>query len=397
MREIRIPRLGWSMDEGTFVGWLIQPGSEIAVGQALFELEGEKATQEIESVDAGRLFIPADSPEPGSLIPVGTLVGYLLEPGEEPPQSGAGSTPQPAAVVAPPSAVAVFVSHSPEPSANGLVASPRAQRVAAELGVNWTTLAGSGKEGRIREADVRSASVSGTATPRAAINLMTPRRKVIAERLRKSLDRTVPVTLTTTIDATELVGLRERFKKSPSALVPSYTDMAACVAARVLARNPQFAIRWDADHQNLSSLAADDLHIGIAVDTPDGLLVPVIRRVAKKSLPVVAAESMELIERAREGRLAGADMQGGVFTITNLGGFGIDAFTPIINDPEIAILGLGAIRREAVVLAEDHIALRWRLTLSLTFDHAALDGAPAARLLREISNAMESAATGLES
>ncbi len=393
MHEIRIPRLGWSMEEGTFVGWLKQPGDEVAVGQALFELEGEKSLQEIESVDAGTLYVPPDSPLPGSVIPVGALLGYLLEPGEPAPQSVSVSTPtrtQPDAIAVPkmqvPVAASVVSGFDP-------IASPRARRIAAELGVNWQLLAGTGRNGRVREADILAAHAavpSQTSTPG-----MSPRRKAIAERLRLSVDRTIPVTLTTSLDATHLVGLREQFRTSQSVLIPSYTDIVACLCARVLARQPQFALRWDHDHRSLQQVAADDLHIGIAVDTPEGLLVPVIRHVARKSLVTVAEEAKVLIERARIGRLVGSEMQGGTLTITNLGASGIDAFTPIINDPEIAILGLGTIRREAVVLPDDRIVPQSRMTLSLTFDHAAIDGAPAARLLREIVLAMESPAAQL--
>lgn len=391
MHEIRIPRLGWSMEEGTFVGWLKKPGDTVAAGQVLFELEGEKSLQEIESVDAGILYIPPDGPKPGTVIAVGALLGYLLEPGEAPPSATAPPAPAPVAVEVSAAIAAQVMESTPTSNGNGTaVASPRARRVAQEIGVDWTTLSGSGRDGRVREADVRAAA--GNAPARTTTAVLSPRRRAIAERLRMSRDRSIPVTLTTTIDATHLVGLREQFRTTSAAVIPSYTDIVACLVARVLIEQPQFALRWDAEHRELQTVAATDMHIGIAVDTPDGLLVPVVRDAACKPLPKVAEESKGLIERARTGRLLGTEMTGGVFTITNLGASGIDAFTPIINDPEIAILGLGAIRREAVVLADDRIVPQSRLTLSLTFDHAAIDGAPAARLLRAIADAMESPA-----
>lgn len=155
--EIRIPRLGWSMEEGTFVGWLKQPGDEVAVGAPLFELEGDKALQEIESLDAGRLYIPPDAPQPGSIVPVGALVGYLLAPGEAIPGTPSTGGPTPAVgSAAKPIAPRESQSRSRD-SMEQPIASPRARRIAEALGIDWPTLTGTGRAGRIREADVRAA------------------------------------------------------------------------------------------------------------------------------------------------------------------------------------------------------------------------------------------------
>ena len=202
-----------------------------------------------------------------------------------------------------------------------------------------------------------------------------------------SRQQTVPVTLTTKADATNLVNLREQFKAvGGSTPIPSYQDIITKLVAEVLKRHPLLAGRWDEDAIVLP--AADELHLGLAVDTEEGLLVPVIRNVGELSLTKLAGESRRLAEQARAGKLVAAEMQGGVFTITNLGAFGIDAFTPIINLPEAAILGLGAIRREPVVLDDGQIVARQQLTLSLTFDHRIVDGAPAARFLQDVVNAI---------
>ena len=163
--EIRIPRLGWSMEEGTFVGWLKPPGAEVATGEPLFELEGEKALQEVESVNAGKLYVPLDAPQPGSTIPVGALLGYLLAP-DEPIPSASSSTMLAPTELRPDVEIAraAPARSSPLSPSDQPIATPRAKRVAAELGIDWTTLAGTGRDGRIREADVR-ADVRG-ATPR---------------------------------------------------------------------------------------------------------------------------------------------------------------------------------------------------------------------------------------
>jgi len=217
---------------------------------------------------------------------------------------------------------------------------------------------------------------------------------VIAQRMVASRQQTVPVTLTTKADAANLVNLREQFKTtSGESPIPGYQDIITKLVAGVLRQYPLLAGRWDEDAIVLP--AENEVHIGMAVDTDDGLLVPVLHNAAQLSLIELAARSRQLVGQARAGKLAAADMQGSVFTITNLGAFGIDAFTPIINVPETAILGLGAIRREPVALDDGGIVSRHQLTLSLTFDHRILDGAPAARFLQDIATAIANPSAAL--
>jgi len=195
--------------------------------------------------------------------------------------------------------------------------------------------------------------------------------------MMESRQNTAPVTLTSRADATALVALRNRWKHQPgSGPAPSYTDILAKLVAIVLESHPALG-------------GSGKAHIGIAVDTPDGLLVPVLRDVAASSLADLARRSRELTEAARARRLRAEDLAGGTFTITNLGGFGIDAFTPIVNFPETAVLGVGAIRKEAVVLESGELGAREQMTLSLTFDHRVVDGAPAARFLRALVQLIE--------
>jgi pyruvate dehydrogenase E2 component (dihydrolipoamide acetyltransferase) len=202
-----------------------------------------------------------------------------------------------------------------------------------------------------------------------------------------------PVTLHTRADVTTLAALRSRLKATGTLPLPAYTDLLAKIAAGVLLRHPSLAGCWDPSGA-LVLPDSESLHIGIAVDTEGGLLVPVVRDVGRRSLAEITAESRELIEKARAQKLPAAAMEGGVFTITNLGGFGIDEFTPIINGPQTAILGVGAIRREPVVVAgtsvAESIAIRDLMTLSLTFDHCRVDGGPAARFLDDLRRAIES-------
>jgi pyruvate dehydrogenase E2 component (dihydrolipoamide acetyltransferase) len=208
-------------------------------------------------------------------------------------------------------------------------------------------------------------------------------RRTIAKRMVESLGTTAPVTLTTTVDATNLVQLRERLKSSGGG-VPSYTDVIVKTCATAIQQHPMFGAQWT-DH---GIRLPHSIDIGIAVDTDDGLRVPVIRDVANIELGQIAEQSRQLIDRARANKLSLAEMQGGCFTVTNLGAFGIDAFTPIINYPECAILGVGRIAKRPAVDG-DAIVPRDQMTLSLTFDHRIVDGAPAARFLQTIATLIE--------
>jgi pyruvate dehydrogenase E2 component (dihydrolipoamide acetyltransferase) len=211
-------------------------------------------------------------------------------------------------------------------------------------------------------------------------------RRTIAARMVESQRATAPVTLTTLADATNLVTLREQFKSS--GVVPSYTDHIVKLCAVALQQHPLLAGQWTEEGIRLP----DAIHIGIAVDTDDGLRVPVIRDVITLEIRELAKRSRDLIERARSGKLAAAEMQGGCFTVSNLGVYGIDAFTPIINYPECAVLGVGRIVRRPAVIG-DAIVPRDQVTLSLTFDHRIVDGAPAARFLQTLSQLIENPGT----
>lgn len=385
-QEIRFPRLGWSMEDGRFVGWLKENGQHIQEGEPLFEMEGEKAVQEIESIGSGILYRLPTGPTPETVVTVGCLLGYLLEPGEEPPQT------------TPPEPLGSTQAETPRTdvqktklSAGMTAATPRARRLAKEYGIDWRTLAGTGRAGRIREIDIKRYAENATQTQGAVLSqVFTSRRKSIAERLRNSRQKTIPVTLHTRCDATGLVNYRNQLKSTGVPLVASFNDIIAKRLVVVLAKHPAMRVRWKDDHSDLEIVEPLDCHIGLAVDTPEGLLVPVIRDISSLALDQIASQSLELISTARSGRLTRSQMQGGVITLTNLGSYGIDAFTPIINYPEIAILGIGAIRKEPVFMQDSRLEARHIMSLSLTFDHAAIDGAPAAAFLKALVEDLES-------
>lgn len=425
--EILLPRLGWTMEEGTFGEWLKRDGDPVAVGDLLYTVESDKALNEVETLEGGILYIPPDSPKTGDVIPVGARLGYLLAPGEsapsaqaspaiEPPKTAPQAVEPPSPIVAPaPSTPLPTTTTRLEPSQPAAPApkpvsvppteilvplpaiSPRAQRIANELGVDWTHLRGTGSSGRIVERDVRKAFESRAAAAPTAASTIAPEpasvtaraalpgvRRIIAARMSESAHTTAPVTLTTEVDATEMVALRDQLRADTAAqgALPTYTDLLAKVCAHALLEHPALNARLDGDQ----IVTESSVHIGIATDTERGLLVPVVRNVETKSVRQLANETRPLIERVRAGKATGDELRGGTFTLTNLGMYEIDAFTPIINLPECAILGVGRIVPKPVVMdGAKEIAVRQMMFLSLTFDHRLVDGAPAARFLQRVN------------
>jgi pyruvate dehydrogenase E2 component (dihydrolipoamide acetyltransferase) len=431
--DITIPRLGWSMEEGVLGNWLKSQGDFVRAGDPLFTLEGEKAAQEIESLDTGYLCVPPDAPRTGETVKVGQLIGYLLAEGEPAPTTVQIAPPpetSPSTVSAPPGVagtlpraagpaarrlarqLGIDLSTVPTPDPTGRVicedvqraavrpasapsrarrpiATPRARRRAKDLGVDWTSLTGTGRDGRIRERDVAnrrptpSPSVPPATTP-ASPGTHTPaskRRLVIAQRMVAGVTQAAPVTIATKADAAPLMAFRDHLKQSTrNGETPSYNDILIHLAARTLREQPQLNACWHRD----GIYHYDDVHIALAVDTELGLLAPVVRHADQLSLDQIADQTRQLIADARADRLTQQHLGGGTFTVTNLGVFGIETFTPILNLPQAGILGVGRIVEEPVVRA-GRVVVGHTLTLSLTFDHRVVDGAPAARWLQALN------------
>ena len=331
-------------------------------------------------------------------MPIGTVLAYLTAPGETPPATVGGAISHVVAEPVTAGASVAIASVSAPPQVRerrrGPVASPRARRVARELGVSWEALSGSGISGRILERDVRAAGKSAPAPIQIATTAQTvggavrsATRRTIADRMVASAQQTAPVTLNTEADATELVRLRGQLAADLTGTdqsVPAYHDFIMRLTAFALQEHPAL----NASLIDGAIVEHEAVNIGLAVDTPRGLLVPVVRDVPGKAVQRLATESAAQIAAAHAGTLGPDDLRGGTFTITNLGMYGIDAFTPLINLPECAILGLGRIVARPVVVDEatDTIAVRRMITLSLTFDHRLVDGGPAARFLQRIAH-----------
>jgi pyruvate dehydrogenase E2 component (dihydrolipoamide acetyltransferase) len=434
------------MEEGSIIEWLKKEGDPIQRGDVLFTVESDKAVLEVEATTRGflrRILVPE-----GQEVPVLTVVGLITrEADEEIAEYGA---PPAGEAEAAEEAVAVEEITAPTPEEEAPVerpegrifASPRARKAARENGVDLALVTGTGPNGRIVEQDVldfvaarprvtpvaaklaeamgvdlstvigtgpdrriTKADVEAAARPPAAPAEvptappmaerpiervpMTGPRRIIAERMAASDEATARVTLVTEADATAFVEAREKLKAGVSeawGFAPGYNDLLGIVVARALREFPYMNARLSDDGETIERLP--QVNLGMAVDTERGLLVPVIRNADQKGLRAFGIEFRELTERARAGKAVPDDLAGGTFTITNLGMFEIDAFTPIINLPEAAILGVGRIQPKAVI-RDGEVVARQMWTLSLTFDHRLVDGAPAARFLQRIKELVE--------
>ncbi len=387
------------MEEGVFIEWLQRHGQFVKAGDALFTIESDKAAQEVEAIDAGLLHIPANGPQKGDKIKVGAAIGYLLGDGET---VEALSVPQ-ETTTAPPAARGTPSARDPgeadtggahrnaavvaERKSGAPPASPRARRAAVEKGVSIGDVQPSGSSGRIRERDVLKVwNARGSESSNWQSVETSSTRRTIAERMIRSLQSTAPVTIHRRCDAVQLVDLRGQLKSAADeGEGPSYNDILMKLVAGALRLHPMLAARWVADNIELPKT----VHIGFAVDSEHGLMVPVVRDVGRLSLREITMASRGLISAARTRELKPDQMQDGCFTISSLGSFGIEAFTPIINHPQTAILGVGAIKREAVAMEDGSIANRHQMTLSLTFDHRIVDGAAAARFLQLVCQQIE--------
>lgn len=382
--EVILPQLGLAMEEGTIVKWLKGEGDHVEEGEPIVEIMTDKANVEVPSPAAGvllKILVPE-----GQAVPVGAPIAYLGQPGEEVP------VPQAAPAQPAPLTRAGQARGEIPPRPEGKVqASPRARRLAEEHGIDLRTITGTGPGGRIVEEDVRRAIaqreqlrepvVEGTTIPVAGM------RGAIARRMMESIHGSAQVTLATEVDATELVRLRKRLSPELERLHGvhlTYTDLLVKAVAIALREHPRLNARWEEKIIRI----LPEVHIGVAVALEDGLVVPVVRNADRLGIVEISRAIAALSEKARAGKLTYEEMTGSTFTITNLGMYDIDVFTPIINPPEAAILGVGRIVEKPVVV-EGRVEVRSTMTLSLTFDHRIVDGAPAARFLQRVKELVE--------
>jgi pyruvate dehydrogenase E2 component (dihydrolipoamide acetyltransferase) len=401
MSEILMPRLSDTMEEGVVSSWHKKPGDKVAAGDALVDIETDKALMEYEAYEDGVLgtILVAE----GESARIGTPIAVLVTDGAAP--SAAAPAPPAEAPVSPPSGAGAGLA-APATQANGTgsrpPSSPLARRIARENGVDLAALAGSGPGGRIIRADVEAA-VRDTATPASApapaiagAEAVRPQdpdteqvplsriRKVTARRLAESM-RTAPhFYLTRVVDVEDLLDFRATLNTALAPAKVSVNDLIVKACATALRANPVLNVSFTEEHL----LVHKRVHVGVAVALEDGLFVPVIRDADRKSVSQIGAETRELAGRAREQRLTPQEMSGGTFTVSNLGMFGVDAFTAVINPPEAAILAVGATRQD-VVFRDGEVVPRNRMTLTLSVDHRACDGATGAAFLGQLADLLE--------
>jgi pyruvate dehydrogenase E2 component (dihydrolipoamide acetyltransferase) len=409
--EIKLPRLGQGMESGTIVKWLKAAGDQVEKGEPLYEVDTDKATQEVEAEATGVLL--AIEVVEGE-VPVGQVLGFIGEPGETvtvrdlPPETA--GEPVEASAEPEPTDFRTVINGAREEATARVKASPLARRMARERGIDLGTLNGTGPDGRIVAEDVERAGIAAPAAdpapaPRAApapapvaepaaagevesVTLSNIRR-TIARRLTEAWQ--VPAfQLTVSVDMTHANTLVERSRELNPAVRVTITDLLARVCARALMRHPDVNVQYAGD----SLLRFPSANVGIAVAAPQGLVVPVIHSVERLSLEEVATRRGELVERARDGALQIPDIEGGTFTISNLGMFGVEQFSAVLNPPQAAILAVGATADRPVVIDGD-VVVRPMMTVTLTVDHRAVDGAPAADFLRTVKTFLEDPALAL--
>ena len=419
--RVIMPKLGLTMTEGAVVKWIKSDGERVEKGERIAVVMSKKIAYQVEAPASGILRHAAALKE---VKAVGEAFAHITEPGEAIPELElAPSAPPPEVATPPPPEEKPFVLASPaarrlarekevnlaqvtgtgpegrvteadvlrfveeREKAPPILASPMAKRLAKEHGVDLVEVTGTGAGGRVTEKDVLAfvearKSPPAVAPSPARVIPFIGIRQMIADRMAESLQAMAQVTATAEVDATELVRLREQIKAEFNL---TYTDLVVKAAAKALREHPLLNAALVGDEIQF----LEEVHIGVAVALEEGLIVPVVRDADKKSLQEIAQETRRLAEGAREGTLTVDEVTGGTFTVTNLGMYGVEIFTPIINPPEVAILGVGRIV-EKPAIHEGQIVKRSLMQLSLTFDHRIVDGAPAGEFLRTVKGLLES-------
>jgi pyruvate dehydrogenase E2 component (dihydrolipoamide acetyltransferase) len=372
--EVIMPALGLAQETGKVLRWLKAEGESVAKGEPLLEVETDKVTVEVEAPAEG--ILGGLRAEEGDDVPVGQAVAFVLAPGE--------SAPEPAAVGAAPRGTEAEPAEAsaepkPDPKARRRLASPKARRLAREHGIELDSVTGSGPHGSVLAADLEGANGDGAATLEVG-----PVWQRMAERVARSWQTVPHFFLLREVDAGGLQAWRETARRRPGCEALTHSDLLIRICAAALREHPRVNATW----RDGSVIAQDEINVGLAVATGEALVVPVIHGADTLDLPALAARRAQLVEAARAGRLAPADVQGGTFTVSNLGMYGVDAFLAVVNAPQAAILAVGRIA-DRVVAADGGPAIRPVMTLSLSFDHRVVDGARGAQFLDTLAALVE--------
>jgi pyruvate dehydrogenase E2 component (dihydrolipoamide acetyltransferase) len=357
--EVRMPRLSDSMEEGTIVRWLKGTGDAVAAGDPLVEIETDKATMEYEAETGGTLEILAAE---GATVALGEAIARLLPDGSEPAATRAKAPPP-----------------AREDRPQRILATPVARRMASELGVDLSTVTATGRRGQIMKADVEAfaASSNGHRTP------LTRTQRTIARRMAESRAVVPDIELVVDIDMGACLALRAQLAEHYSP-APSVNDLVIKACALALREHP----RVNGGYADEAFVLHEGVNVGFAVAATDSLLVPVVTDADRRPVTEIATVTRELAAKARDGQITPAEVSGATFTVSNLGMFGVDRFTAIINTPQAAILAVGA-AAERVVVRDGAVTAAVMMTATLAADHRILYGADAARFLTDVRDRLQ--------
>ena len=386
VREIIMPKLGETMEEGYLSKWFKEEGQKVEKGEPVFEVMSDKTNFEVESIHSGflrKIMVPASD----KAIPVTSLVGYLADSMEEP--LPAATTPPSAPP--PPGGREVLDKSAPSSSSSPLkgggkvgvtgqiIASPLAKKRAREMGIDLSLVKGTGPNGRITEEDVLAAGKEskGPEVPGTRKQKLPPLRQIIADRLSKSKAEIPHYYLRKIMDAANLKAVRTRLKdKDPDV---TFTDVLIKAVAETLAEFPEM----NATYENKELTIHPEINLGLAVARTEGLIVPILKSLNKKTCREITTERKRLVAAVRENKIPREDLEGGTFTISNLGVYGIDSFYPIIYQPQVAIMGVSAIK-DGVVAVNGSPAVKPLLEITLACDHRVIDGSYSAQFLQKL-------------
>lgn len=413
MAEIRMPKMGDGMEEGTINAWLKREGEMVKAGEPIAEVETDKANVEISAYETGvltRIIVNV-----GETVPVGAVIAQVggSATAQVAPSADVKAVPQP--VNGTIASMANGVAPQASPAVERVKASPLARKMMADLEVDVALVTGSGPGGRIVERDVTAyVAARGTAAPPAPVVETTP--IPVVERPRSAAPEPVPATpgqeikpsnmrnaiarrtvlskqtiphfyMTMAVEMDRALGLLKELNADATDGKVTVNDVIVKACAVALSKVPQVNSTWTSDNRIVLHAAA---HIGIAVSIEEGLIIPVIRDCQTKTLRQISADAKQLVAKARANQLKPEEYSGGTFSTSNVGMMGVDEFTAIINPPEAAILAIGGIFREPVVVGgSDELAIRSRMKVTLSADHRLLDGMSAARFLQEVKKALE--------
>ena len=390
--EIKLPRLGQGMESGTIVKWLKSEGDPVEKGEPLYELDTDKVTQEVEADASGVLLKIAISE---GEVEVGKTIAVIGEQGEsvpdETPAPEAAAKPEAKRGSPPSETLQQTVARDERRDGDRVKASPLARRIARERGIELTSLTGTGPEGRIVAEDVERAAAAPAPTAAVAeapgeveVVELSSLRRTVARRMTEAWQAPA-FQISMSADMTRALAVRARLVElRADGAKPTISDLLTKVAAAALMRHREVNAHFAGDSVRLMPSA----DIGIAVATERGLLVPVIRSCERRTIPEIASARADLVERARTGKLQQGDLEGGTFTISNLGMYGVEQFVAVLNPPQAAILAVGAVQ-DTPVAVDGVVQIRPVMTMTLTCDHRSVDGATAADFLRTVKTFLE--------